>query len=82
MGKALNIKNEDVVQLAAEVARRTGTSMTEAVRDSLTRTLAHIKAEEDRAFDAWVEKLKANALPADFVLERDTTPPRSFEGWD
>jgi antitoxin VapB len=37
---ALNIKDPEVHQLAAELARRTRTSLTEAVKDSLRESLA------------------------------------------
>lgn len=41
---SLNIKNPEAHRLAAELARRTGTSMTEAVTEALREKLAALQA--------------------------------------
>ena len=41
---ALNIKNPEVVQLAAEVARMAGETKTEAIRQALIERKAHLLA--------------------------------------
>jgi antitoxin VapB len=49
---ALNIKNSEVERLAAEVARLTGESKTEAIRRALEerqRRLRHLSAKDRRA---------------------------------
>ena len=42
---SLNIKNPETHKLAAELARRTGVSMTEAVTEALREKLAALQAE-------------------------------------
>ena len=49
MGIQLNIKNAETHALAAEVARRTGKTMAEAVNDSLKMHLRVLTKEERRA---------------------------------
>lgn len=46
---SLNIKNPEAHKLAAELAQRTGTSMTEAVTEALRDKLAAIRAPEEVA---------------------------------
>jgi antitoxin VapB len=46
---SLNIKNPEAHKLAAELARRTGTSLTEAVTEALRDKLAVVKAPEEQA---------------------------------
>ena len=45
---SLNIKNPETHKLAAELARRTGTSMTEAVTAALREKLAALQAEASK----------------------------------
>ena len=64
---ALNIKNDEVERLAAEVARMTGESKTEAIRRALAerrQRLAYRVSPGDR---------EAHALR---FLEREVSPPR------
>lgn len=73
MGKALNIKNPETHTLVAELARRTGQSMAEAVNMAVKEKLARLEAERFEAFHAWIEVLEANRLPEDFTIDRDTS---------
>lgn len=43
---ALNVKDEEAVRLAGEVARMTGESKTRAIRVALTERLERLRAEE------------------------------------
>jgi len=52
---SLNIKNPEAHKLAAELAQRTGVSMTEAVTEALREKLAALQAEESK--QARFEKL-------------------------
>lgn len=61
---ALNIKNDTVVRLAAEVARRRGITKTEAVRRALEAELERVEAPSDAE--------RAEHLVA--FLERDVWP--------
>lgn len=45
---SLNIKNPEAHKLAAELARRTGVSMTEAVTEALREKLAALQAEASK----------------------------------
>jgi hypothetical protein len=73
MGKALNIKNAETHELVAELARRTGTSMAEAVNAAVREKLSRLEEERRAALEAWIKDLEAHRLPDDFVLERDTS---------
>jgi antitoxin VapB len=50
----LNIRSEEVNQLAEQLASRTGVSKTEAVRIALTRELER----QNRESDAFIERIK------------------------
>jgi antitoxin VapB len=66
---ALNLKNAEVERLAAEVARLTGESKTEAIRRALEerrRRLGHTAANERRArLLKFLEERIWPAIPAD-----------------
>jgi hypothetical protein len=81
MGAALNIKDARTHELAAELARRTGLSMSKAVALALEEKLAQLKAERDRAWDDWARKMDEARLPPGTTFERDTSPPRELD-WD
>ena len=72
---SLNIKNPEAHKLAAELARRTGVSMTEAVTEALREKLAAIQAETSK--EARYERLMRMAdefaarLPPDADLDID-----------
>lgn len=72
---SLNIKNPETHKLAAELARRTGVSMTEAVTDALREKLAALQAEASK--EARYERLMrmvddfAARLPPDADLDID-----------
>ena len=68
----LNIKDPQVYRLARELARRTGESMTEAVRKSLHDRLAREQRREPDA--ALMEKLQAIS---DRCASRRVLDPRS-----
>lgn len=69
---ALSIKSEEADQLARELSRMTGESMTEAVTNSLRERLerqrlsrpkrrsAKEKADEIRRLNAWLEETRKN----------------------
>ena len=72
---ALNIKNEEVEQLAAEVARLTGESKTEAIRRALAerrQRLAYRVRPEDRETQAlrFLEREVWPRIPADQLGRR------------
>jgi len=81
MGAALNIKDARTHELAAELARRTGLSMSKAVTLALEEKLAQLKAERDRAWDAWARKLDEARPSEDWDIERDPTPARELD-WE
>lgn len=55
---ALNIKDRETHELAMELARRKGTSITEAVRESLRRSVAGAR-HDGRADSRLVERVMA-----------------------
>ncbi|MEQ1707524.1 MAG: type II toxin-antitoxin system VapB family antitoxin [Terricaulis sp.] len=71
----LNIKNPETHKLAAELARLTGASMTEAVTEALREKLAALQAETSK--EARYQKLMRMAsefaarLPPDADLDID-----------
>ena len=68
---SLNIKNPETHKLAAELAQRTGTSMTEAVTAALREKLAALQAEASK--QARFERIMAMSeafaakLPPEFM---------------
>lgn len=73
---ALNIKNGDVERLAAEVARLTGESKTEAIRRALEERKRRLKGpassnRRDRVL-AYLQKKVWPAIPADQLGRRLT----------
>lgn len=79
MGGALNIKDPETHRLAAEVARRTGLSMSKAVALALEEKLEKVRAERKAAFDKWADALDAARPTEDWDVERDKSPPRELD---
>lgn len=60
----LNIKDDEVHQLARELAAQTGTSMTAAIRDALKEKLARLeRARDPEAVVARVKRLVEESGP-------------------
>jgi hypothetical protein len=69
MGKALSIKDEATYELVAELAAKTGKSMTQAVNEAVTERLETLKARRLEEAEAWLLRLQANPLPDDAWTE-------------
>lgn len=82
MTKALSIKDTDTYEMVAELAAKTGLSMTQAVKRAVATDLALVKAERLAELNAWAERMKANPLPEGFEFIRDTSPYEFREGWE
>jgi hypothetical protein len=74
MAKALSIKDQETYDLVAEIAAKTGLSMTQSVKLAASNHLQQMEQTRVAEIEAWIARVKANPLPDDFVLERDTTP--------
>lgn len=76
----LYIRDERVKLLAEEVARLTGTSMTEAVRDSLLETKNRIEADRDERrarLDRALRELRSlgtDQIDANILHDEDGNP--------
>lgn len=80
MGKALSIKDSATYALVAELAARTGVSMTQAVGDAVAERLAALNAQRVEAAAAWLERIKASPPEPGFMAQRwqpDLEEPRS-----
>lgn len=82
MGKALNIKDPATVELAAEVARRGNTTLTEAVNLALAARLEALDDVQTTKWAKWVAAMCANRLPEGFELVRDQPPIPEREAWE
>lgn len=78
--KQLNIKNAEAYELAAEIARLEGESMTEAVLRALRREVAFARKLKDR--DAYVKRLLAYGDDFMALPQRDTRAPEDILGYD
>jgi antitoxin VapB len=67
----LNIKDPEVYRLAAELARRRGTSMTTAVREALTAALARREDEAQERSDRLMEISRRSAARPEPYLSVD-----------
>lgn len=72
--KSLNIKHPEVHRLARELANETGESMTEAVVTSLRERLERVRAREDEAVEARLERMLELA-----AVMRERAPAGYFE---
>jgi antitoxin VapB len=68
---ALNIKNEQTVALARQLAEATGESLTEAVTEALSQRLERVRSDTDH--EARVDRLWEQALQ--MRRERDPDAP-------
>jgi hypothetical protein len=73
MSKALSIKDVAIYDMVAELAEKTGLSMTQAVKRAVASNLAEVNAKRAAELDAWVELMKANPLPEGFEFVRDAS---------
>jgi hypothetical protein len=73
MASALNIKDPETREMAAELARQQGVSMAAAVKNALARELAEARARRDREFDEWMDRLAAVRGDEPFEVLRDTS---------
>ena len=60
---ALNIKNEEVVKLAEELAQRTGVSKTEVIRQALTEKRDRLTEEQQRRVQDMDKFLREEVWP-------------------
>lgn len=74
MGKALSIKDTETYELVAEIAAKTGLSMTQSVKRAAETQLRILESERLAALKSWVESVEAIELPEDIKFERDATP--------
>jgi hypothetical protein len=74
MSKAINIKDPETYELVAEIASKSGLSMTQSVKLAASNHLKQMEQERLAAIQAWVQRVEASPLPKDFVFERDETP--------
>jgi antitoxin VapB len=75
----LNIKDPDVYDLARELARRRGTSMTAAVRDALEDSLAASRASRAGVAEALMEiGRRSAARPEPFLTDDDLYDERGL----
>jgi hypothetical protein len=81
MSKALSIKDVVIYDMVAELAAKTGLSMTQAVKRAVASDLAEVNAKRAAELDAWVELMKANPLPEGFEFVRDTSPYEPKKIW-
>ncbi|MCU0883244.1 MAG: type II toxin-antitoxin system VapB family antitoxin [Hyphomonadaceae bacterium] len=74
MGKALSIKDEATYELVADLASKTGVSMTQAVNDAVAHRLDELaKLRETEAAD-WLARVKGHNIAADFMADRWQPP--------
>jgi hypothetical protein len=74
MGKALSIKDTATYDLVFELAKQSGSSMTQAVEQA---TKAHLDALlQTRLADVklWLDKIKSHEVDDDFMAERWQPP--------
>jgi hypothetical protein len=74
MGKALSIKDSSTYNLVFELAKQSGSSMTQAVEQA---TKAHLDALlQTRLANAklWLNKIKSREVDDDFMAERWQPP--------
>jgi hypothetical protein len=81
MAKALSIKDEATYQLVAEIAAKTGLSMTQSVKAAAKAHLDQLEKARRGELNAWVKRMQDNPLPADFEFDRDTAPYTPRAGW-
>jgi hypothetical protein len=81
MSKALSIKDTATYELVAELAAKTGASMTQAVNEAVRARLDTLERERLAKIDVWIEKIKANPLPSDFEISRDESRLVPRDGW-
>lgn len=77
---ALNIRNPETERLAAELARRTGESKTEAVTKALRERLGRLRRERGKRRLA--DELNQIALHCAALPELDTRTPDEILGYD
>jgi antitoxin VapB len=77
---ALNIRNSETERLAAELARRTGETKTEAVTRALRERLARLRRERGKRRLA--DELNEIALHCASLPELDTRTPERILGYD
>ncbi|MBI4265078.1 MAG: type II toxin-antitoxin system VapB family antitoxin [Acidobacteria bacterium] len=76
---ALNIRNPETERLAAELARRTGETKTEAVTKALRERLQRVRRSRGKRL---ADELNAIALHCGSLPELDTRPPDEILGYD
>lgn len=76
MGRALNIRDPETYRMVAELARHRGTSMAEAIHDTVAKALAEIEADADRQFDDWLDRMNQvqGDCGIDAALDRSQWP--------
>lgn len=77
---ALNIRNAETERLAAELARQTGESKTEAVTRALRDRLARVRRE--RSGKSLADELRAIARRCASLPVRDARPADEILGYD
>ncbi|MGH9257906.1 MAG: type II toxin-antitoxin system VapB family antitoxin [Vicinamibacterales bacterium] len=77
---ALNIRNSETERLAAELARRTGETKTEAVTKALRERLGRLRRARGRRRLA--DELNEIALHCAALPELDTRTPDEILGYD
>jgi antitoxin VapB len=76
----LNIRNPETERLAAELARRTGETKTEAVTKALRERLQRLR--RDRGKRRLADELNEIALHCASLPERDARTPDEILGYD
>ncbi len=75
----LNIKDPEVYELASELARRRGTSMTGAVREALTQAIAQDERQvEDKIRRMTEIAAQASAIDAPWVTDDEIYDERGL----
>lgn len=77
---ALNIRNAEAERLAAELARRTGETKTEAVAQALRERLARIR--RDQARSSLADELEAIAMQCAALPVLDDRSAEEILGYD
>ena len=77
---ALNIRNSETERLAAELARRTGETKTEAVTKALRERLGRLRRERGKR--SLADELNEIALHCAGLPELDTRTPDEILGYD
>lgn len=77
---ALNIRNAETERLAADLARETGETKTEAITKALRERLARVRRE--RAGPSLADELNAIADHCSALPVLDTRPAEDIPGYD